>query len=286
MILQSEIIDLAEKHSVPPSTIDKNWVLGHFIAELFRQKWAREKLIFKGGTCLKKCYFPDYRFSEDLDFTLTDNNFIITSKLLKKVCDNIYNSIGILFSKVSLNDTFFLNKKVGYEATIYFWGANHKKSQSPPLSQRWHTSIKLEFIFYEIIINQPILNKIIGDYSDMQSIEDVYIPCYSIIEIVAEKFRSLIQRSYPAPRDYYDLWYLIPLLSDKDIDAMLKTFKIKTQFKNVNVTNYLDFFRDSQLKKMKKAWQNSLKEHLSYSKIPDVEVVIDNLKEFCQKLNW
>ena len=24
-----------------------------------------------GGTCLRKCYFPDYRFSEDLDFTAT-----------------------------------------------------------------------------------------------------------------------------------------------------------------------------------------------------------------------
>jgi len=27
---------------------------------------------FKGGTCLKKCYFETYRFSEDLDFTLTE----------------------------------------------------------------------------------------------------------------------------------------------------------------------------------------------------------------------
>ncbi len=28
-------------------------------------------LAFKGGTALKRCYFGDYRFSEDLDFTLT-----------------------------------------------------------------------------------------------------------------------------------------------------------------------------------------------------------------------
>jgi predicted nucleotidyltransferase component of viral defense system len=27
-------------------------------------------LAFKGGTALKRCYFGDYRFSEDLDFTL------------------------------------------------------------------------------------------------------------------------------------------------------------------------------------------------------------------------
>jgi predicted nucleotidyltransferase component of viral defense system len=26
--------------------------------------------VFKGGTCLKKCYIETYRFSEDLDFTV------------------------------------------------------------------------------------------------------------------------------------------------------------------------------------------------------------------------
>ena len=31
---------------------------------------VRELLIFKGGTALKLCHFGDYRFSEDLDFTL------------------------------------------------------------------------------------------------------------------------------------------------------------------------------------------------------------------------
>jgi len=29
-------------------------------------------LAFKGGTALKRCYFGDYRFSEDLDFTLRE----------------------------------------------------------------------------------------------------------------------------------------------------------------------------------------------------------------------
>jgi uncharacterized protein len=31
----------------------------------------REVLVFKGGTALRRCWFKDYRFSEDLDFTLT-----------------------------------------------------------------------------------------------------------------------------------------------------------------------------------------------------------------------
>ena len=34
--------------------------------ELYKLK---ETMIFKGGTALKKCYFGDYRFSQDLDFS-------------------------------------------------------------------------------------------------------------------------------------------------------------------------------------------------------------------------
>lgn len=99
MILQSEIFKIAENEGVPPDTIDKNWVLGHFLAGLYSTDWASSYLIFKGGTCLKKCYFPDYRFSEDLDFTLINSDIVITNKLIQKVCDNVTNKIGIRFQK-------------------------------------------------------------------------------------------------------------------------------------------------------------------------------------------
>lgn len=286
MILQSEIIALAAKHGVPTSTIDKNWVLGHFVAEMFRQPWAHQKLIFKGGTCLKKCYFPDYRFSEDLDFTLTDAKFIITGRLLQTICDNITKSTGIQFSKVVLEDVLYKNEKVGYKTTIRFWGANHKRNHTPPPSHRWLTSIKVEFAFYEILVNPPVLKKITGVYSDIETINDVLIPCYPITEIVAEKFRSLLQRSYPAPRDYFDLWHLTPLLSETDCSTMLATFHEKAQFKGVNLTSYHDFFEVSEIRKMQRAWKNSLEEHLSPDSLPDVETVISDLKRFCQLQNW
>ena len=34
------------------------------------------------------------------------------------------------------------------------------------------------------------------------------VPCYSIEEILAEKIRSLIQRSYTTSRNFYDIRYL------------------------------------------------------------------------------
>src|SRR5450759_853385 len=37
---------------------------------------VKDTWVFKGGTCLKKCYFETYRFSEDLDFTLSDESHL------------------------------------------------------------------------------------------------------------------------------------------------------------------------------------------------------------------
>jgi Uncharacterized conserved protein len=55
-------VGLAEKHYV------KSWVLYAIASSLFC-----ESLVFKSGTALSKLYFPDiWRFSEDLDFTATE----------------------------------------------------------------------------------------------------------------------------------------------------------------------------------------------------------------------
>lgn len=84
MIRKREVEQKAEAQNVPKSTIDKDWILGHFIDAIFSIPACREKLVFKGGTCLRKCYFPEYRFSEDLDFTSTDPNFKLDQKLIKR----------------------------------------------------------------------------------------------------------------------------------------------------------------------------------------------------------
>ena len=55
MISQNEINKVAAEKHVKTSTIDKDWVLGHFIDAIFSTSECRNNLIFKGGSCLKKC---------------------------------------------------------------------------------------------------------------------------------------------------------------------------------------------------------------------------------------
>ena len=54
---------------IPESVLERDYCLAWFLAELAESD-LQQSLAFKGGTALKRCYFGDYRFSEDLDFTL------------------------------------------------------------------------------------------------------------------------------------------------------------------------------------------------------------------------
>lgn len=74
MIAQKEIREKSEQKGVSTEIIDKDWVLSHVLKGIFETPNLGEHLIFKGGTCLKKCFFSDYRFSEDLDFTTFTEN--------------------------------------------------------------------------------------------------------------------------------------------------------------------------------------------------------------------
>ena len=55
---------------IPEAVIERDYVLAWFLTSLAGHP-LRDVLAFKGGTALRRCWFEGYRFSEDLDFTLT-----------------------------------------------------------------------------------------------------------------------------------------------------------------------------------------------------------------------
>lgn len=72
MIQPGEIARLAHRLGLGDKTIEKDYVLTWTLLAIAESP-LRNRLAFKGGTALKKVYVPDYRFSEDLDFTLLDD---------------------------------------------------------------------------------------------------------------------------------------------------------------------------------------------------------------------
>ncbi len=61
----NEIVEIADKKGIKKEVIDKDWILSHFLNAIYTFTDIQQNFVFRGGTCLKKCYFEDYRFSED-----------------------------------------------------------------------------------------------------------------------------------------------------------------------------------------------------------------------------
>ena len=69
MISKSELQRLANREKVALGVLEKDYVLTEVLKSLSRVTLLSDLLVFKGGTALRKVYFADWRYSEDLDFT-------------------------------------------------------------------------------------------------------------------------------------------------------------------------------------------------------------------------
>lgn len=278
MIFQREIAEKAREWGVPATTVDKDYVLGHFLHCFFNFEENRSFFVFKGGTCLRKCYFPNYRFSEDLDFTLIDKTFVVNETFIQNIIQDCANRTGIRFNLVRFEKKQFQNKDKGYRYVIGFWGANHNQNRPPAPTTRWTTNIELDISFDEEILYPINYLKLEHPYSDANLGTIEKIPAYALEEILTEKVRAFYQRSYKAPRDFYDVWYLLQNNTFNNWDQISNILKEKCKLKNVVVNPEL-FLQDDIKKTVSISWQQSIAHHLSPSQLPAFEEVWNFLKE-------
>lgn len=283
MILKKEIANKSVEWNVPPETVDKDWVLGHFLSAFYSIDEHKEKLVFKGGTALRKCYFPDYRFSEDLDFTSRTIDYKLTDRILNEVIKIAEESSGILFHIQSIVPLELNENLTGYQAKIKYWGANHSKNQEPPNPSRWMTNIKVEITLFEIMMFESEMREIAHPFSDSLLKSSTEIYCYKLKEVIAEKIRALVQRSYTASRDYYDIFNLKDSFSEEDWIEIKAAFLEKMKFKRLKYKNVQQLINDKSIKIIETAWSNSLNHQIPEGKLPDVETVIKELKELFNK---
>ncbi|QXX76043.1 nucleotidyl transferase AbiEii/AbiGii toxin family protein [Methylovirgula sp. HY1] len=199
MIDKREILDLAIQTSLTPHVIEKDYVLGWVLAGIYAHEELAESWIFKGGTCLKKCFFETYRFSEDLDFTLRQEGHI-DKAFLKRVFAEIgawiYDETGIEIPADQQEFDIYRNPrgnlscqgKISYKGPI---------SPTRPLPR-----IKLDLTADERVVLPPEAVEIFHPYSDAPE-EGIEVLAYDYVEAFAEKFRALAERT--RPRDLYDV---------------------------------------------------------------------------------
>ncbi len=198
MIRRIEIQEAARAWGLRPDIVEKDYVLGWLLMGLSAHQRLQTQWIFKGGTALKKCYLETYRFSEDLDFTLTPNasqNLDEIVSWLSSICETLGNETGIEFPPEQIEfrahpnprGDVTLRGKVGYRG---------------PLQPRTAPKIRFDLTTDEVIVHPPILRAIHHPYSDRPA-HPARLHCYPIEEVLAEKTRAMSERG--RPRDLYDI---------------------------------------------------------------------------------
>jgi hypothetical protein len=98
MIPKQEIMALAAELQLQAHVVEKDYALGWLLAGIAAHPSIGNRWVFKGGTCLKKCYFETYRFSEDLDFTLQDADHLdeaFLANVFEEVGEWVYDACGL-----------------------------------------------------------------------------------------------------------------------------------------------------------------------------------------------
>ncbi len=201
--------------------LEQDYCLSWFLVGLSRSP-LRERLIFKGGTALKKCYFQDYRFSQDLDFTLgEDVPFDTIRGELEVAFEEAYRASGVILRHARDDRDTHLNSHtfyLGYEGPL--------PGDSVGKEVKTDITIREEIVFP--IEERPILRGY-AEYADIP--EHAIIRVYSLREIVTEKAVALLDRARNEPRDLYDLWYLCEHGRHVDLGELTTAISQKLTFR-------------------------------------------------------
>jgi predicted nucleotidyltransferase component of viral defense system len=238
MIDVSEIKRIAGSLGLNPTVVEHDYVLGCYLHLLGDHERTNEQWVFKGGTALRKCYFENYRFSEDLDFTLTQSISIDeVKKFIIDINGRVKDKIGIITDLRNMSAEVIEDEygKESYEIKIYYSGPwNYGGS---PRSLQIHLNRDEEIIF------PPNRTSIMHDYSDRDELPETLITVYSLEEVLSEKLRAVSgQRRYAISRDIYDINFIIGQKVDieKSINALPKKCEIKgIDIKSVRIENFI-----------------------------------------------
>jgi uncharacterized protein len=180
---------------IPEAVLERDYCLAWFLAGLSQSK-LRNLLIFKGGAALKRCHFGDYRFSEDLDFTLARKvEFAEIREGLEEVYELVAQASGIRFSFEAEDRQTHVNSY-----TFYL------RYQGPLTTSN---TVKVDITVAEILLFPVEQLPVLRTYPEFEDVpEDRPVSVYSLNEIATEKIVALQDRARNEPRDLYDLWFL------------------------------------------------------------------------------
>jgi predicted nucleotidyltransferase component of viral defense system len=265
MIKPGEIQNRAREVGVRDQQIEKDYILSWILQGIAKHKELSIIIIFKGGTALKKVYFEDYRFSEDLDFTLLDNG-ISNGKIFEwfsEVFEYIRDEANILLEIIDNNEheDGGINFYISYVGPLGGIGAVKR--------------VKIDISRSEQLQFKPVKQNAFIGYSDQKEHQ---LLCYPLEEVLVEKLRSVMQRMQA--RDFYDIWYLLEI-HEMDVAFYSIEFRAKCESKEIDPTDFRNKL-EKRLPQYRGRWQASMADQIQ--DLPDFNQVEREVMRHLKKL--
>lgn len=256
----------SNKKRVSEIVIEKDYCISWFLIGLANNV-LKNFLIFKGGTALRRCYFQDYRFSEDLDFTLIKE--ISLDDIIKNLAESfvyIRGETGIAF-EISNQEPSTENTHTLYISYVGPLPGSPKQ-------------IKIDITFKEILLcpsNIKALIKTYPEYSDFPP--NVEIEVYSLEEIVIEKICAILSMFRNEPRDLFDLDYLLNV-EGIEVVHLEELVDKKLEYKGISLDSIRGQY-DKKENRLKILWEKRLSQQMN--DLPEFEGVYRNVRRKLRK---
>ena len=276
--LRSRLQEARRRLGIPWEVLERDYLLSWVLAGVVQVPALSDTLVFKGGTALKKCYFGDYRFSEDLDFSGLEGvpKGEKMELLVGQACE----------AAVKLVDEY---APVEITCERYTEREPHPGGQEAfsirgrlPWQNHAQTRVMIEVTVDERVLRPSEKRGIIHEYGEPLEVD---VNVYALEEVVAEKLRAILQQSdmferrgwsRSRARDYYDLWRVLDAYNDQmDLTGFDSLLREKCAVRGVSFAGPEDFFDERVLSYVGRTWYQWLGPLLPG--LPSFETVINGL---------
>jgi predicted nucleotidyltransferase component of viral defense system len=247
MLTLDRITQRANDDQVDSDVVERDYVLTQVMASLALHP-DNGVFQFKGGTSLRLCYFPEYRYSADIDLNVEPE--VPQQRrldILREVLETAQERLGL--PHLELLD--------GEHLRIAYIGP--KRTAKP-------RQVKVDIADDEIQTGNDTTAVLLARYEDQP--ETLPIRIYSLTEVTAEKLRCVMQRLQC--RDLFDLWFL---LENGGVDAaeVKPDFETKARHRGFDPSQFPDRFVE-RVEEYRRRWSTELTPYMA--DLPDVGQVV------------
>lgn len=258
MLSREQFLSIAAQLKVANRGLfEKDYALSCLLDSFIEVEPLSTKFVFKGGTALRKVYFSDWRYSEDLDFSVLPG---FPAERFREFLEKVF---AIASRKYGLSLTVknfhqangMIRVRVQYRGPLDFLAA-----------------IYLDVTLDEPILIAPARRTVFALFTGSPT-PNVLV--YSLEEILAEKLRSLLERG--KARDFYDVWRLLKeKRGNISMKSLFSVFEQKCLHKGIRYDGIRRFLAPEVIEPARSYWDRDLRQYAA--DLPTYEKLIEELR--------